>query len=168
MTIKKIICISILFILPIVLIIVFDPASMFSVRNFLSDVAGTIFFIDVPIAICLLHYYCPQLFKKPENQHLLFNTMAAIIFRELGRYRLRNVSFNKVRLWSGEWLCRVLRLFFRLVIYLVYHDSDWHKLSDFSPNLKTGKKNKGEAIIASPIESRNYFKTDSKTFPSSG
>ena len=106
----------------------------------------------------------PATIQKPENQHLLFNTMAAIIFRELGRYRLRNVSFNKVRLWSGEWLCRVLRLFFRLVIYLVYHDSDWHKLSDFSPNLKTGKKIKGRQLSPPPLNQEITSKLTQKLF----
>ena len=56
-----------LLILPIVLVLVFDPASTRSFRNFLGDIAGTIFFIDFPIGMCLLHYYYPQLFRHRRN-----------------------------------------------------------------------------------------------------
>ena len=52
-----------LLILPIVLVLVFDPASTLSFRNFLENIAGSIFFLDFPIGMCLLHYYYPQLFR---------------------------------------------------------------------------------------------------------
>lgn len=99
MTIKKIICTSILFILPIVLIIVFDPASMFSVRNFLSDVAGTIFFIDLPIAICLLHYYCPQLFKNPKTNTFYSTPWLLLFFGSWGVIALE--MFISIKLDCG-------------------------------------------------------------------
>ena len=54
--------IAILFTVPIVLVLVFDRASTLSLRNFLGNIAGTIFFIDFPIGMCLLHYYFPHLF----------------------------------------------------------------------------------------------------------
>ena len=52
-----------LLILPIVLVWVFDSASTLSFRNFLENIAGSIFFLDFPIGMCLLHYYYPQLFR---------------------------------------------------------------------------------------------------------
>ena len=54
--------IAILLTVPIVLVLVFDRASTLSLRNFLENIAGTIFFIDFPIGMCLLHYYFPYLF----------------------------------------------------------------------------------------------------------
>ena len=59
--------IVLLLILPIVLVLVFDPASTLSFRNFLGDIAGSIFFIDFPIGMCLLHYYYPQLFQHRKS-----------------------------------------------------------------------------------------------------
>ena len=58
---------ALLLILPIVLVLVFDPAGARSFRNFFSDIAGTIFFIDFPIGMCLLHYYYPQLFRHRKS-----------------------------------------------------------------------------------------------------
>lgn len=55
--------------LPIVLVLVFDPASCLSWHNIVSDVCGTIFFIDFPIGMCLLHYYNPQLFRHRKSGH---------------------------------------------------------------------------------------------------
>ena len=54
---------------PIVLVLVFDPASTLSLRNFLENIAGTIFFIDFPIGMCLLHYYFPQFFRHRKSGH---------------------------------------------------------------------------------------------------
>ena len=51
-----------LLIIPVVLVLIFDPASTLSIRNFFDDIFGTIFFIDFPIGMCLLHYYFPQFF----------------------------------------------------------------------------------------------------------
>ena len=60
---------TLLLTMPIVLVLVFDPASTLSVRNFLENIFGTIFFIDFPIGICLLHYYFPQLFRHRKRGH---------------------------------------------------------------------------------------------------
>ena len=59
--------IALLLTVPIVLVLVFDPASTLSLRNFLEDIAGTIFFIDFPIGMCLLHYYFPQFFRHRKS-----------------------------------------------------------------------------------------------------
>ena len=59
--------IAILLTVPIVLVLVFDRASTLSLRNFLENIAGTIFFIDFPIEMCLLHYYFPQLFHNRKS-----------------------------------------------------------------------------------------------------
>ena len=61
--------IAILLTVPIVLVLVFDRASTLSLRNFLENIAGTIFFIDFPIGMCLLHYYFPQLFHNRKSGH---------------------------------------------------------------------------------------------------
>ena len=61
--------ITLLLTVPIVLVLVFDPASTLSLRNFLGDIFGTIFFIDFPIGMCLLHYYFPQLFRHRKSGH---------------------------------------------------------------------------------------------------
>ena len=55
---------GLLLILPVVLAVALDPASRLSVPKFLSCVLGTIFFIDLPIAMCLLHEYRPQWFRS--------------------------------------------------------------------------------------------------------
>ncbi len=59
--------IGLLLILPVVLVVVFEPASTLSLRNFLEDIAGTVFFIDFPIGMCLLDYYYPQLFRSRKS-----------------------------------------------------------------------------------------------------
>ena len=61
--------IALLLTVPIVLVLVFDPASTLSLRNFLSDISGTIFLIDFPIGMCLLHYYYPQFFRHHKSGH---------------------------------------------------------------------------------------------------
>jgi hypothetical protein len=58
-----------LLILPIVLVLVFDSASTLSFRNFLENIARSIFFLDFPIGMCLLHYYYPQLFQHRKSGH---------------------------------------------------------------------------------------------------
>ena len=61
--------IALLLTVPIVLVLVFDPASTLSLRNFLGNISGTIFFIDFPIGMCLLHYYYPQFFRHRKSGH---------------------------------------------------------------------------------------------------
>ena len=61
---------SILFlILPPVLVVYLDPSSMFSLRNFFENIFGSIFFIDFPIGMCLLHYHYPALFRHRKSGH---------------------------------------------------------------------------------------------------
>ena len=61
--------ISLLLLLPHILVIAFDPASCRSMYDLVSDVCGTICFIDLPIGMCLLHYYFPQLFRHRKRGH---------------------------------------------------------------------------------------------------
>ena len=61
--------ILLLLLLPHILVITFDPVSCRSMYNFVCDVCGTIFFIDLPIGMCLLHYYFPQLFRHRKSGH---------------------------------------------------------------------------------------------------
>ena len=60
---------ALLLILPIVLVLVFDPASTLSCRNFLENIAGSVFFLGFPVGMCLLHYYYPQLFRHRKSGH---------------------------------------------------------------------------------------------------
>ena len=66
---KRLIPITLLLTVPIVLVLIFDPASTLSLRNFLGNISGTIFFIDFPIGMCLLHYYYPQFFRHRKSGH---------------------------------------------------------------------------------------------------
>ena len=66
---KRLIPITLLLTVPIVLVLVFDPASTLSLRIFLGNISGTIFFIDFPIGMCLLHYYYPQFFRHRQKGH---------------------------------------------------------------------------------------------------
>ena len=61
--------IVLLLLMPHILVIIFDPASCLSLYNFVSDICETIFFIDLPIGMCLLHYYFPQLFRHRKRGH---------------------------------------------------------------------------------------------------
>lgn len=55
---------AILLILPVVLILIFDPAAWLSRYNLVSDILGTVFFADVPIAMCLWHWFKPEHFRE--------------------------------------------------------------------------------------------------------
>ena len=61
--------IALLLTVPVVLVLVFNPASRLSLRNFFQNIAGTIFLIDFPIGMCLLHYHFPQLFRHRKKGH---------------------------------------------------------------------------------------------------
>ena len=58
-------------ILPIILILLFDPASTLSRWNIATSIADTLVFIDLPIGMCLLHYNFPQLFYKNRRISLI-------------------------------------------------------------------------------------------------
>jgi hypothetical protein len=73
---------SLWLIMPIILILVFDPASTLSLRNIVESIFGTILFIDFPIGMCLLHYYFPQLFYQRDNKH--YSIIPWIIFTLVG------------------------------------------------------------------------------------
>ena len=55
---------AILLILPVVLILIFDPAAWLSKSNLVSDILGTILFVDVPIGMCLWHWFRPEHFRE--------------------------------------------------------------------------------------------------------
>ena len=60
----RIIIPSILLILPVALILIFDPAAWKSKYNLVSAILGTILFADVPIAMCLWHWFKPEHFRE--------------------------------------------------------------------------------------------------------
>ena len=55
---------AILLISPVMLILLFDPAAWLSKTNLVSDIFGTILFVDVPIGMCLWHWFKPEHFRK--------------------------------------------------------------------------------------------------------
>ena len=60
----RIIIPAILLILPVVLILIFDPAAWKSKYNLVSDILGMILFVDVPIGMCLWHWFKPEHFRE--------------------------------------------------------------------------------------------------------
>ena len=55
---------AILLILPVVLFLIFDPAVWLSKSNLVSDILGMILFVDVPIGMCLWHWFKPEHFRE--------------------------------------------------------------------------------------------------------
>ena len=60
----RIIIPAILLILPVVLILIFDPAAWLSKFNLVSAIFGTVLFVDVPIGMCLWHWFKPEHFRE--------------------------------------------------------------------------------------------------------
>lgn len=54
---------AILLILPVMSVLIFDPAAWLSKTNLISDILGTVFFIDIPVGMCLWHWFKPEHFK---------------------------------------------------------------------------------------------------------
>ncbi len=48
--------------LPVILVLFFDPAARTAKWNLFSDIFGTILFIDVPVAMCMWHCIKPEHF----------------------------------------------------------------------------------------------------------
>ena len=126
--------ITLLLTVPIVLVLVFDPASRLSLRNFWENIAGTIFFIDFPIGMCLLHYYFPQLFRHRRSGYyslvpwgiftiISWGIVALGMFLEtqFGQYPENGFSVACAYLfgWAYIWLTMIpiglLYLLFRLI-----------------------------------------------------
>jgi hypothetical protein len=59
--------IVLLLLVPIGCVLFFGPSSTLSIYNFLGDIFAAIFFIDLPIVMCLLHYYFPQFFRHKKS-----------------------------------------------------------------------------------------------------
>ena len=55
---------AILLILPVVLILLFDQAAWKSRYDLISEILGTIFFVDLPIGMCLWHWFKPEHFRE--------------------------------------------------------------------------------------------------------
>ena len=55
---------AILLILPVVLFLIFDSAAWLSKYNLVSEIFGTILFVDVPIGMCLWHWFKPEHFRE--------------------------------------------------------------------------------------------------------
>ena len=73
----RIIIPAILLILPVVLILIFDPAAWKSKSNLISDILGTGFFVDVPIAMCLWHWFRPE--HSDTARKMIRNSLLALI-----------------------------------------------------------------------------------------
>ena len=54
---------SFLLLLPIVLMLILDSAAWLSKWNLFSALVGTVVFLDLPIAVCLGHWFRPQWFQ---------------------------------------------------------------------------------------------------------
>ena len=54
---------SVLLVLPVVLMLIFDPAARLSRWNFCTEVVDSLLLLDLPIAICMIHWFRPQWFR---------------------------------------------------------------------------------------------------------
>ena len=130
--------IFILLTLPIVAVLLLDPACMLSCRNILSDIAGTLFWIDLPIGMCLQHCYYPQLFRHRKSGHysivpwgifflVCWGIVALDMFLEtqLGRYPENGFSVACAYLfgWAYIWFTMIpiglIYLLIRLILKLL-------------------------------------------------
>ena len=124
--------------LPIVAVLLLDPASMLSCRNILSDIAGTVFWIDLPICMCLLHCCYPQLFRHRKSGHysivpwgifflVCWGIVALDMFLEtqFGRYPENGFSVACAYLfgWAYIWFTMIpiglIYLLIRLILKLL-------------------------------------------------
>ena len=124
--------------LPIVAVLLLDPASMLSCRNILSDIAGTVFLIDLPIGMCLLHCCYPQLFRHRKSGHysivpwgifflVCWGIVALDMFLEtqFGRYPENGFSVACAYLfgWAYIWFTMIpiglIYLLIRLILKLL-------------------------------------------------
>lgn len=64
--------------MPGVLFILFDPASFLSFRSLLETIFWTLFFIDLPVGMCLLHYHFPGLFHHRKKGY--YSLLPWVIF----------------------------------------------------------------------------------------
>ena len=124
--------------LPIVAVLLLNPASMLSCRNILSDIAGTVFLIDLPICMCLLHCCYPQLFRHRKSGHysivpwgifflVCWGIVALDMFLEtqFGRYPENGFSVACAYLfgWAYIWFTMIpiglIYLLIRLILKLL-------------------------------------------------
>ena len=126
--------ITLLLTVPVVLVLVFDPASTLSCRNFVENILGSIFFLDFPIGMCLLHYYFPHLFRHRKNGHysivpwgifflVCWGIVALGMFIEtkFGRYPENGFSVACAYLfgWAYIWLTMIQTGLIYLLIRLI-------------------------------------------------
>lgn len=62
---RVIVCL--LLILPVALILSLDPAVWLSKWNFVTGIIDTLFFLDLPIAVCLCHWFRPEWFRLKKS-----------------------------------------------------------------------------------------------------
>ena len=58
---------SALLVLPVVLMVICDPAARLSRWNLCSVIVGTLLFLDLPIAVCMLHWFHPRWFRLKKS-----------------------------------------------------------------------------------------------------
>ena len=66
---RQILRIVLLLIFPIVIYFLLDPAATASAESIFRSFSWAVFFLDLPIGMCLLHYYFPQLFRGCKRGH---------------------------------------------------------------------------------------------------
>lgn len=137
MRIVKIAVVALLLLLPVCLVLALDPAAWQSKGEFLYAAAGTLVFLDLPIAVCLLHWSRPRWFRLrngfPSPLPWLLLTLIGWGFVagttcldiRLGRYPENGFStFCAYYLgWVYIWLTTIpigmLYLLLRALVYLV-------------------------------------------------
>ena len=132
----RIIIPAILLILPVVLILIFDPAAWLSKSNLVSDILGTIFicgcpYRDVSVALVQTGTFPGVALDDP---------VRADDTRLLGGRRRRDV--DRLPDWArpGERLRHILRLCVRLGLHLADHDSHRRSLCSFPRYPETDPK----------------------------
>lgn len=63
----RIIVCLLLLILPVVLYLYLDPAVRLSKWNLATGITGSVFFLDLPIAVCLCHWFRPEWFRLKKS-----------------------------------------------------------------------------------------------------
>ena len=63
----RIIVCSLLLILPVALYLCLDPAVWLSKWNLAEGITGAVFFLDLPVAVCLCHWFRPEWFRLKKS-----------------------------------------------------------------------------------------------------
>ena len=128
-------------ILPVILVLRFDPASTLSRWNIVESIAGTLIFIDFPIGMCLLHYNFPQLVYKNGRISLIpwvifffvsWGIVALGMYLSIQLGRGPDNGFAAVCAYLFGWLCIWIFMIPIGLIYLLFRQIQklWKKRSE--------------------------------------